>query len=557
VDKIVPVPKEKVVYIQKFKEVPVTKKVEREVIKENIKEKIVPRDKLVEKEKVVNVDKKVLVDKIVEVAVGENVVEKSVITEVPMDKMTIKIPRYEEEVTWKTVPKDRIVERPTERVVHDERLVEVPVDKPVDRMVEVIREVQKEVVVHQDKVVEVPRELRVDRISERIVTKEVKVPVTILHETIKEVQGAERVVNVPYEKCVAVEKKVPFDVIHEYAEAQVLEAKVNVDKTVTEIVPIEVKVPVELLVDKITVVDKFVDKVVQLEVEHAKEVVETVPFIEEYLKIEPGEQTLQPVETKVPLRRDVPNRVRRDVELFTTSEKLHPITTSESSNVDKKVEVRVWQERVTTKEVPLEVEVLRHVDGPRVVAVDTEESLAAKEQLKAMEELLDKAILDNRKRELDHIRARRRLEKEIEHEQQLALELAGTLSKQLTPIEVVRQVIREKEVVKKVVVKVPRAKPATPAGPAPGESVEEELRKQQGLLDAEKEYQAALELEKKEAEAERQRLERSLANAQKRVEQLEREARAKREALLASRRLESKEVFKTVNVATTIRVPHQ
>jgi uncharacterized lipoprotein YddW (UPF0748 family) len=123
-------------------------------------------------------------------------------------------------------------------------------------------------------------------------------------------------------------------------------------------------------------------------------------------------------------------------------------------------------------------------------------------------------------------------------------------------VEVVRQVIREKEVVVKKVVKVPNAATAATAAAAAAQgTVEEELRKQQVLLDAELEYQTALQQEQKEAEAERLRLEKSLANAQRRVEQLEREARAKREALLASRRMESKEVFKTVNVATTIRVP--
>jgi hypothetical protein len=195
--------------------------VDREVIKENVKDKVVMRDRIVEKPVVKTVDKKVLVDKIVEVAMGENVVEKSKIVEVPTDKMSVKVPRYEEEATYKTVYKDRIVEKPTERVVYDERLVEVPVDKPVDRMVEVIREVNREVVVHQDKIVEVPRELRVERVTEKIVPREVRVPVTLVHETIKEVPGPERVVNVIHEKCVAVERKVPFEVIQEYAEAQV------------------------------------------------------------------------------------------------------------------------------------------------------------------------------------------------------------------------------------------------------------------------------------------------------------------------------------------------
>ena len=344
---------------------------------------------------------------------------------------------------------------------------------------------------------------------------------------------------------------------------QVLEAKVNVEKVVTEIVPVKVEVPVELLADRITVVDNPVDKVVTVDVDKVRQVEELVPFIEQYLDPQPEEKTLPSKENKVPLRRDVPKRINRPVDVITTTEKLHAVTTIESKERDKPVEVRVWQDRVVTKEVARDVEVVRRVEVPRVVEVETPESKAAQEQIDALERRLDEAVLENRRRELEHLRRRRALEAEIEEERAFAAKLAQELRDQSAPVEVVRQVVREKEVrvVKKV--PLPAARPATVpvAGGAAavtqeGDTLEDEVRRQQALVRAEQEYQKALELERAEAEAERQRLQRSLDNAQRRVEQLEREARARREALAASRRaFEKREVIKTITVASSIRVP--
>ncbi len=337
----------------------------------------------------------------------------------------------------------------------------------------------------------------------------------------------------------------------------------NVDKVVTEIEAVAVKVPVDLAVDRVTVVDKVVDKLITVEVDHAVEVKELVPFIEQYLEAQPAESQLPPKENRVPLRRDVAKRMTRPVDVITTTEKLHAVTTVESKERDKPVEVRVWQDRLTVREIPKEVEVVRMMEVPRVVEVETAEGAAAAGQLAALEKRLDDAVLVNRRRELEHVRARRRLEAEIEEERKFGEQLSKSLRDQTAPIEVVRQVVREREVVVKKPFTLPAARPATvavpgAAGAAAGDSLEDEVRKQQALLRAEQEYQAALERERQEAEAERQRLQRSLENAQRRVEQMEREARARREALAASKRSsESKEVIKTITVGSVIRVPQQ
>ena len=341
---------------------------------------------------------------------------------------------------------------------------------------------------------------------------------------------------------------------------QVQESTIHVDKVVTEIEAVPVKVSVELLVDRITIVDKLIDKVVNVEVDQVKEEKELVPFVEQYLVAQPEEQQLPSRENKVQLRRDVPKRLNRPVDVITTTEKLHPVTTVESKEKDKPVEVRVWQDRLTVREVPREVEVPRMVEVPRVVEVETAESKAAADQLAALEKRLDDAVLENRRRELEHVRARKRLEAEIEEEQQFGLQLSKALKEQTAPVEVVRQVVREREVVVKKQVSLPAARPATTSvvGGALGDTLEDEVRKHQALVKAEQEYQKALERERQEAEAERLRLQRSLENAQRRVEQLEREARARRDALAASKRgVESREVVKTITVGSVIRVPQQ
>lgn len=278
VDRHVEVPVDRIVEVEKRVEVPV------EVIKEVEKIVEVPVDRIVEVEKRIEVPvetiRTVEVEKRVEVPVDverrvevpvEKVVER--IVEVPVEVIkTVEV----EKIKTVEVPVEKIVERVVEKpveVLRDvERRVEVPVDRivevPVDRIVEVEKrvEVPVEVIKEIEKIVEVPVE------TIREVVKEVPVEVSVdrIVEVIKEV---EKLVEVPVDRIVEVVKEVekrvevPVEVIKEVERLVEVEKRVEVPvevvREVEKIVEVEKRVEVPVEVIKEVEVEKVVERLVQ------------------------------------------------------------------------------------------------------------------------------------------------------------------------------------------------------------------------------------------------------------------------------------------------------
>jgi len=231
------------------------------------------------------------------------------IVEVPVERVVQKVV----EVEGKVVPIERVAERVVERPV--QRLVEVEVQKvvQVDRVLEV--PVMQEKVVQVDRVVEVPV------IQEKVVPHvvEVEVPVEKLVEVPVEVV-VEKVVPVEVEKCVetrvevpvekVVEKlvEVPVEKVVEKMVDRVVEVPfvVHVEKVVEKIV----EVPVERLVEK--VVEKVVEKIVEVPVERTVEV--PVDRVVELLVEVPVEKVVEKVvEVAVPLNPEPTQMLKRRV----------------------------------------------------------------------------------------------------------------------------------------------------------------------------------------------------------------------------------------------------
>lgn len=213
-------PAERVVkVVEVIKEVPVEKIVEVERVREVIKEvevvKTVPVEKIVEVEK--EVIKFVPVEKIVEVPkevfrplpaqkeIQEVVKEVEVIKEVPVEKIV----EIEKEVV-REVPVEKVVER----VVEVEKEVEVVREVPVEKIVEVEKEVIREVPVEKIVEVEVVREVEKEVVKEVPVEKIVEVEV--IREVIKEVPVetiVEKVVEVEREATTEAKPQTPSDLI--------------------------------------------------------------------------------------------------------------------------------------------------------------------------------------------------------------------------------------------------------------------------------------------------------------------------------------------------------
>ncbi|CDZ98352.1 Pleckstrin homology-like domain [Phaffia rhodozyma] len=310
VEKIVEVPFEKIVYVDKPVEVIVEKEVEKVVYVDK------PVEVIVEKEVEKEVEKVVYVDKPVEV-----IVEKEVEKVVYVDK-TVEVPvevRIE-------VP----IEKEVEKIVFVDKVIEVPVEKIVE--VERIVEVEKTVEVPIDRIV------YVDKVAEKIVEVLVEKPVYVDREV-------EKIVEVPVEKIVYVDKIVEIE--------KRIEVPVEVEK--------RVEVPIEVEVEKIIYVDKMVEIEKRVEVEVEKLVEVPVQKIVEVEKV-----VEKVVEVPVEVIREIekPIEVIREVEVLKEVEKI--VEVIKEVKVEVPVERIVYVDRVVEKELIIEVPVEKtvHVDRP-------------------------------------------------------------------------------------------------------------------------------------------------------------------------------------------------
>ena len=259
------------------------------------------------------------------------------------------------------VVKEVVKEVPREII----REIPVPVEKIVEKPVEVVKEVLKEVPVEVIKEVQIP------------VIKEVPVEKTV--EVIKEVP-VEKIVEVPVET----EKEVPAeaDIIikHDY---KPVEIKVPVDRIV------EKEVPVDLI--KETVIEKGVptegaevkevqvEKIVEVPVERIVERVVEVP-VEKIVEV-PVEKIVEKV-VEVPVEKIVEKPVEVPVEKI----------------VEKIVEVPVEKIVEKTVEVPVEKVVEKTIEVPvektvKVVTGGREESRLSLEE--ALEEEIEASRSEN------------------------------------------------------------------------------------------------------------------------------------------------------------------
>ena len=205
------------------------------------------------------------------------------------------------------VVKEVVKEVPREII----REVPVPVEKIVEKPVEVVKEVLKEVPV------EVVKEVQIPVIKEIPVEKVVEKPVEIIKEVPVE-KVVEKIVEVPVESVKEVPAEADVIIKHDY---KPVEIKVPVDRIVEKEVPVDViketviekgtagegvevrEVPVEKIVE--VPVEKIVEKKVEVPVEVIKEV--EVPVIKEVPVEKIVEKTVEvPVEKIIEKTVEVP-----------------------------------------------------------------------------------------------------------------------------------------------------------------------------------------------------------------------------------------------------------
>ena len=233
---------------------------------------------------------------------GQYTQVKEIIKEVPVEVVKEVVKEVPREIIREVpVPVEKIVEKPVEVV--KEVLKEVPVEVVKEVQIPVIKEIPVEKVV--EKPVEIIKEVPVEKVVEKIV----EVPV----ESVKEVPAEADVIikhnykpveiKVPVDRIV--EKEVPVDVIKE----TVIEKGTAGEGVEVREVPVEkiVEVPVEKIVEKIVEVpvDRIVEKKVEVPVEVIKEV--EVPVIKEVPVEKIVEKTVEvPVEKIVEKTVEVP-----------------------------------------------------------------------------------------------------------------------------------------------------------------------------------------------------------------------------------------------------------
>nr|ODN99720.1 hypothetical protein L204_02153 [Cryptococcus depauperatus CBS 7855] len=312
------------------------------------------------------------------IASRERFVER---VEVPVEKVVEKIVEVEKRVEVpievekiiekiievpKIVEVEKIVEVPVDRIVEVEKIIEKIVEVPVDRIVEVEKIVEKPVIV------EIPIEKIVEKLIE--VEKRIEVPIEVekIVEKIVEIT-VEKIVEVPVEKIVEVPQIVEVEKIIEKIVEVIKEVpkEVEVEKIVEKIVEVEkirevpVNVDVEKRVEVIVEVEKIVEKIIEV-----PQIVEVEKIVEKLVEKIVEVQVIKEVEVEKVVERivEVPVEVEKIVEKVV--EKIVEVV------VEKRVEVPVEIERVVEKiiEVPVEVEkiVEKIVEVEKVVEVPVE-----------------------------------------------------------------------------------------------------------------------------------------------------------------------------------------
>jgi len=263
VEKVVEVPK--IVEVEKIVErvVPSTEVVTVEKVVNNL----VPEVKTVEVviEKVVPVER--VVEKIVEVPTYiEKIVEKpvEVIKVVEVEKVVEKLVR---ETDFKVV-KEKVLEvQPTYKEV--DRVVEkvVVVENIVEKIVEVPQIIEKIVQVHNEVVKVVEVEVIKEKLVPVVQIKEVEKVVNTVTPLIKEVEKiVDRKVEVPIiqEKIVKVPEIVTQVVVEHVEVPKIVEVEKLVEKLITETKLIEVEKPIVHYIKDIQIVKSAVEKIVEV-----------------------------------------------------------------------------------------------------------------------------------------------------------------------------------------------------------------------------------------------------------------------------------------------------
>ena len=377
-EKIVEVPR----HIEKIKEV--------RVIVEKIIEKMVEVPKVVEVEKII--EKIVVVPRVI-----EKIIEVPQIIEVPVDRIIIQERIKEvERIVQVPVIQEKIVEVEVIKNVYVE--VEKVVDRIVDKLVEVhqreeiptIHEVIQEKVV--EVVREVPREIEVERIVNLYIEKEkiveiekpivvpVEIPVPtdrIIEKLVPVYETVEKIVQVPQivEKIVEVRvddvrihevTQVTHDVVVDTKFVEVPQDRIIIQERIKEVPTIREKiVPVTSIVQEIVTAQQIVEKIVERTVQVPK-VYEVERLVEKLVEVPKIVEIETLVPTLVRVNNYVQNLVEKIVEVPIIIEKILEVTREKEKVVTITTEVPkiIEVEKIVEKAVIMEKfkEVVRNIN---------------------------------------------------------------------------------------------------------------------------------------------------------------------------------------------------
>lgn len=312
-------------------------------------------------EKIVNVPYEVIVEKPV-----ENIIEKEVIyekiIEIPVERIIEKeveeiVEQEKEVLVERAVYTERYVDNPIERVTHVNK--EVIVEKEVEIQQEVEKVVQRRIARPRRDEIQV-REVIVEepQIVEEIVERTVNKPYTTYRD-IEDIQYVDKVVDRYVDKIIEVEK---------FVDREVVEVR-QIEDVQEHIVTKRIEKPVirEVLIEEefITVVKKPVRRTVRKEVK--------VEVLQEREEIE---EITQYVDKEVIVDIDNPIAVERIVEIEKTIDVIEEIQvpTKREVIVEKEVEVEqpVFRKIAKYVEIPVEKYVDKEIEKEVIIYVDQE-----------------------------------------------------------------------------------------------------------------------------------------------------------------------------------------
>lgn len=236
--------------------------IEREVAQPVQKLIEVPRTKVVEQRVPIYFDRPVPVERIykkeVEVPVPHEVIQKK--------EFIVERPKYVENIIEVPVPVERVVEKevriPIEHIVEKTVYIDNVIDKPVEYITEIPIPVEELVEVPVEQIVEIP--IPVEEFQERYVEKVLKKSKKSVRKVEVPVEyPLERLVQKPFKMEIG--KKI--NRFHQKPVSSVIERPVYIYRTVEKPVEVEkvIQVPIEIIREQIIYVEKVTEKPVQVE----------------------------------------------------------------------------------------------------------------------------------------------------------------------------------------------------------------------------------------------------------------------------------------------------